>query len=175
MSEENVEFKIDDNAPLEIADYIYILHVSNKFTIKTIPFKYMSDGVKRILSLLTYMTLADLRHIPLIGIEEPENSIHPGLLKKYIEVIDGFLDNSKIIITSHSPYLIDCINLNSLYIGLPNEFGRAIFKGMSIHWANKVNSFAEEMGITSGQYIFSIFNGDNEDDLALLKKYLENE
>lgn len=175
VSDRNLKVKINENAPFELADSIYVLMVTDKFSSSPIRFDYMSDGVKRILSLLTYMTLADLRDIPLIGIEEPENSIHPGLLKKYIEAIDGFLDHSKVIITSHSPFLIDCINLNSLYIGLPNKYGRAIFKGVSNNLVTKVNNVAEEMGITSGQYIFSIFNGDNEEDLALLRKYLENE
>ena len=72
---------IDDDAPFKWADVEYILYVETKNISKEIQFRNMSDGVKRILSILTYITLADYKNIPLIAIEEPENSIHPGLLK----------------------------------------------------------------------------------------------
>ena len=175
LTEKNIKINIDENAPFELADYVYSLYVTDAYMMKPIPFRYMSDGVKRILSLLTYMTLADIQRIPLIGIEEPENSIHPGLLKKYVDVIDGFLDYSKVIITSHSPYLINNINLKNLYIGEPTNNGRAIFKSISNKGINKINDYAEEMGVQTGEYLFSVVSGCDEFDVELLKKYLEND
>ena len=175
LSEKNINVQLDENAPFEVADCVYTLNVTNKNLVKTIPFALMSDGVKRILSLLTYMTLADINKIPVIGVEEPENSIHPGLLKKYIDVIDGFVENSRIIVSSHSPYLTNYINLSNLYIGAPNDDGRAIFKHISKNGIDRINKYSEEMGIQSGEYLFSVMNGSDEFDITLLKKYLENE
>ncbi|MBP5342917.1 ATP-binding protein [bacterium] len=175
LAEKNLKVNIDENSPFELADYIYTLYVNDKYMAKTIPFNYMSDGVKRILSLLTYMTLADIKGVPLIGIEEPENSVHPGLLKKYIDVIDGFMEYSKVIITSHSPYLINYIDLKNLYIGEPTSDGRAIFKSISNKGINKIIDYAEEMGVQTGEYLFSVVSGYDEFDLDLVKKYLEND
>ena len=175
VSEKNKDVKITEEMPFELADNIYILMANSKFMAQTISFSMMSDGAKRILSLLIYMTLADMNGIPLIGIEEPENSIHPGLLKKYVDVIDGFMENSKVIITSHSPYLINYLGLNNLYLGLSNEQGRAIFKRITSSGANKINSYATEIGSQAGEYLFSIISGVDEFDKELLRKCLAND
>ena len=175
LSEKKIKVEIDENAPFEVADYVYILYVKNKYMSNIVPFDVMSDGVKRLLSLLTYMTLADIKGIPIIGIEEPENSIHPGLLRKYLDVIDGFIDSSRIIITSHSPYLINYMNLSELHIGELRDDGRAVFKTISKNGITRINNYAEEMGVQTGEYLFSVVSGVDEFDAELLKKCLENE
>ncbi|MGI6594893.1 MAG: AAA family ATPase [Christensenellales bacterium] len=172
VSEQNIDVKVDEKGPFEIANSIFVLVVSNKFMPQTVSFKLMSDGAKRMLLLLTHMALIDIKEIPIIGIEEPENSVHPGLFKKYIGIIDGFMEHTKVIITSHSPYLIDYIDLSNLYIGEPTDDGKAVFKNISQNGINKINRYAEEMGIKTGEYLFSIVNGDDFDK-ELLKKYLE--
>ena len=166
---------IDDNAPFKWADVEYILYVKTKYISQRIQFSNMSDGVKRILSILTYITLADYNNIPLIAIEEPENSIHPGLLKKYLIALSNFAKNSKIIITSHSPYLINFMELSNIYIGVPGNNGIANFKKIKNSAVSKINNTADNLDMMAGEYIFDLISGYNKEDNDTLKKYLDNE
>lgn len=166
---------IDDDAPFKWADVEYILYVETKNISKEIQFRNMSDGVKRILLILTYITLADYKNIPLIAIEEPENSIHPGLLKKYLIALSNFAKNSKIIITSHSPYLINFMDLSNVYIGIPNSKGIATFRKIKNSAVSKINNHADDMDIMAGEYLFDLMSGYTKEDIESLKKYLENE
>lgn len=166
---------IDDDAPFKWADVEYVLYVETKNISRKIQFSNMSDGVKRILSILTYITLADYNNIPLIAIEEPENSIHPGLLKKYLMALSNFAKNSKIIITSHSPYLINFMDLSNVYIGIPNSKGIATFRKIKNSAVSKINNHADDMDIMAGEYLFDLMSGYTKEDIESLKKYLENE
>ncbi len=60
--------------------------------------------------------------------EEPENSIHPNLLQNYLQVLTQLVNNCKIIVASHSPYMIQYIDISSLYIGIPNDAVLLIFE-----------------------------------------------
>jgi len=49
----------------------------------------LSDGAGRVLLMLTAAALADAEGDPLPGIEEPENSAHPGLLQNFMGALPG--------------------------------------------------------------------------------------
>jgi predicted ATPase len=44
---------------------------------------------------------------PLIGIEEPENFLHPKLLRELAEECEQATARSQLIVTTHSPFFID--------------------------------------------------------------------
>lgn len=158
----------------EIQDVFYSLRVKHKNLIKPIIFNDMSDGAKKILLLLTYLVMVEISRGHIIAIEEPENSINPGLLKRLLMILDGITEKAKIIITSHSPFLINYIDLSTLYLGVPNDDGKAIFRKIKINSVNKIISGAEEQGMLTGEYLFDLMSG-SDDDITELKKYLENE
>lgn len=66
----------------------------------------MSDGTMRITGILCAFLQ---NHKPsIIAIEEPESTIHPEALGSLLELIRGFSRNTQIIVTTHSPDLLDC-------------------------------------------------------------------
>jgi len=73
----------------------------------------LSDGTLRALALSYLIEVADLfsqqegSPPPLIVIEEPENGIYGGLLRKLLEEFDNCAPAAQFIFTSHSPYVID--------------------------------------------------------------------
>ena len=73
----------------------------------------LSDGTLRALGLSYIIEIADLLSQqegappPLIVIEEPENGIYGGLLRKLLEEFDNCAPEAQFIFTSHSPYFID--------------------------------------------------------------------
>lgn len=164
---------IKDNE-FAIVDKMYILHAKHKNLVSPIRFIEMSDGVRRVLLLLTYLVLAEINNYSLIAIEEPENSINPGLLKKYIIALDNFVDKTKILITSHSPFLINYINPASLYLGVPNKYGLANFRKVKSSSVTKLYDAAEDLNVLVGEYLFDLMSGIDEDN-EILNKYLENE
>ncbi len=71
--------------------------------------RILSDGTLRFLALLA------LQYAPnspgLVCFEEPENGIHPGRLVFITDVLRqiGKKPTSQVIVNSHSPYLVDCL------------------------------------------------------------------
>ena len=159
--------RLPDNSPITLSDSIYVLSVKDKNLVTPISFEAMSDGAKRILILLTRIILAEMSNVALIAIEEPENSIHPSLLNSYIQVISQLLDDSKLVFTSHSPYIISYLPNESVYAGLPDGNGGAIFKKVN---TNALNKDASEVDTLSGDYLFSLLS-DNSD---MINDYLED-
>ena len=66
-----------------------------------------SDGTIRLLGLL--VALYQSRRLSLIGIEEPELTVHPGVLAVLADLLNEASLHSQIIFTTHSPDLIDCV------------------------------------------------------------------
>jgi len=78
---------------------------------QSIDFARRSDGCKRVLIMLTRAVWADKKKLPLIAFEEPENSVHPALMQDYLSILSQLSGDCKIILTSHSPYIIECLML----------------------------------------------------------------
>jgi predicted ATPase len=67
--------------------------------------RYASDGT---LKMLAYLTLLyDPDPPKLIGIEEPENCLHPRLLPELAEECTLSADRTQLIVTTHSPFFVD--------------------------------------------------------------------
>ena len=71
-----------------------------------------SDGTVRLLGLLT----AFYQDVPnsLIGVEEPELTIHPGALAVLADVMVEASNRTRVVATTHSPDLIDRLPIESL-------------------------------------------------------------
>ena len=67
--------------------------------------KWASDGTLKMLAYL--VVLHDPSPAPLIGIEEPENHLHPRLLPELAEECRGATGRSQLIVTTHSPFFVN--------------------------------------------------------------------
>ncbi len=159
--------KLPDESQLSISDSIYLLSVKDKNLVATLSFEEMSDGAKKILVLLTRIILAEMSNVSLIAVEEPENSIHPSLLNSYIQVIASLLDDSKLIFTSHSPYIISYLSNESIYAGLSIDEGGVVFKHVNM---KPLIRDAREVDMLTGDYLFSLIADESE----LITDYLED-
>ena len=132
----------------------------------------MSDGAKRILKVLTNLEIASNNGFSIVAIEEPENSLNPKVLQQYLIALNGFAKNIKIIITSHSPYLMNYIEPSKIYVGLPHDNGIATFSKIKDKSVNKLMDDAESLDLRVGDYLFDLMSGDSS-DLDTLAKYTE--
>lgn len=167
-----LENKLDGSEPFELTDKVYYLTAKDNNLSQVIPFDLMSDGAKRVLTILTYLVQADIENYSLIIIEEPENSVHPKLLQNYLISLNSLLENAKLIITSHSPYLINYIDPKKIYLGIPNNNGLAQFARIKETSINKIIREANEMDMLIGEYLFDLMSGTDE-DAETLKDFME--
>jgi len=159
-----VERKQNNNSvPFELPQKIYDIIINEKNNNQPTTINSVSSGTKRILLLLTHLISANMNKIPLIAFEEPENSIHPGLLQRLLMVIDSLTDTTKILITSHSPYLIKYLDLDNVILGMPDDQNTAIFKRIKPGKHAKLQKHASSENQSTGDFIFDLLiEGDNE-------------
>lgn len=158
---------------IKFLDEINLLYVKDKNLNSEIDFQNMSDGTKRVFMILTRITMASIDNVSLIIIEEPENSIHPELFKFYVQSIEELMeDNCKILLTSHSPYMLDILEINSIYLGLYSEYGLAQFKRLKNSKIRYVNTQAKMLETGLGEYMFGILR-DSIYDMELEGDFFE--
>ncbi len=91
--------------------------------------KFASDGT---LKLLSYLTLFHDRQPPqLIGIEEPENYLHPRLLTGLVGDCLKASASSQLIITTHSPQFVNELTAEEVWVLYWNEQGWTVCKRAS--------------------------------------------
>jgi predicted ATPase len=83
--------------------------------------KFASDGT---LKMLAYLTVLDDPNPPqLIGIEEPENHLHPRLLPELNEECRRASTNTQLMVTTHSPFFVDGLKPEELWVLYRDENG----------------------------------------------------
>ena len=68
----------------------------------------VSSGTLRMLALMTALFAEP--EMNLVGIEEPENYVHPTALSSFIEHLRNAQNRAQILITTHSPLLLDYLD-----------------------------------------------------------------
>ena len=102
--------------------------------------RFASDGT---LKMLAYLTLL---HDPvppkLIGVEEPENFLHPRLLPELAEECRVASESTQLLITSHSPFFVDELRPTEVRVLWRDEAGYTQVQRVSD--SRGVNEFVEE-------------------------------
>lgn len=95
----------------------------------------MSDGTLRALGLLIALfqsTPNGAGHvIPLVGLEEPESALHPAALAVLLDALREASHKTQVIVTSHSPHLLDREDIAvDQIIAVRAEGGRTVMGGI---------------------------------------------
>jgi len=168
---QSTKINISEDAPFVFTDSIYTMSIIDEKLVQPIGFESLSDGTKRVFLMLTFAIIADIKGLSMIAIEEPENSIHPGLLQNYIDVLSQLINDCKIIITSHSPYIIQYLNPHSIYIGMSTDTGESDFRRIANSKVNSLLKDAAEYDKSVGDYLFNILSTSDAEEY--LENYLE--
>ncbi len=81
---------------------------------KPLPAKYMSGGTMRLAALFTL--LYEHNATGLLGIEEPDNELHPLLLYRLAEELGIASETRQLLVTTHSPMLLDALDPAQVWI-----------------------------------------------------------
>jgi predicted ATPase len=102
----------DGRLLLQIKDAPFELPVLSKFA---------SDGTLKMLAYL--VVLYDPEPPRFIGIEEPENFLHPRLLPELAEECRAASEHSQLLITSHSPFFLNAMKAEEVRVLYRDEQG----------------------------------------------------
>ncbi|MBN1345157.1 MAG: AAA family ATPase [Phycisphaerae bacterium] len=97
--------------------------------------RYVSDGTLKMLSYL--LVLMDPEPPQFIGVEEPENFLHPRLLPELAEECRAASERSQLLVTTHSPFFLN---------GMRPEEVRVIYRDEQGY--SQVTRAADAKGVT---------------------------
>lgn len=91
--------------------------------------RYASDGTLKMLSYL--VVLMDPEPPQFIGIEEPENFLHPRLLPELAEECRAAAERSQLLVTTHSPFFLNGMRPDEVRVIYRDESGYSQVKRAS--------------------------------------------
>jgi predicted ATPase len=83
--------------------------------------RFASDGTLKMLAYL--VMLNDPSPPPFIGIEEPENFLHPRLLPELAEECRGAIAQTQLLVTTHSPFFLNGLRPEEVRVLWRDEHG----------------------------------------------------
>jgi predicted ATPase len=103
---------IDDVKVTNVASFLVpqFRHRGDGKAKRWFPAERESDGTLRVAGILT--ALLQEPSLPVIGIEGPEQTVHPGALPLLYDYLLEASSRSQVIVTTHSPVLLDRVGLD---------------------------------------------------------------
>lgn len=104
-----------------MADGRLLLQIKDAPFERPILAKFASDGTLKMLAYLT--VLYDPEPPQLVGIEEPENHLHPRLLPELAEECRKASERTQLMVTTHSPFFVNGLKAEELWVLYRDENG----------------------------------------------------
>jgi predicted ATPase len=104
-----------------MADGRLLLQIKDAPFERPILAKFASDGTLKMLAYLT--VLYDPDPPQLVGIEEPENHLHPRLLPELAEECREASARTQLMVTTHSPFFVNGLKPEELWVLYRNKDG----------------------------------------------------
>jgi len=156
---DDVKFQKYDISETEGDSSNIIIIISFIVDKKTVPFHWLSDGTKRVIRILFYL-FYDKASIMLI--EEPESSIHWGLLVNLIRILDQYSFKRRILISTHSEQILNNLKPQQL-IYLYLDKGNTKLKYVTKRNLIDIDNFLSDVGPLGEYYTSGSFEGIVDD------------
>jgi predicted ATPase len=104
-----------------MADGRLLLQIKDAPFDKPVLARFTSDGTLKMLAYLT--VLYDPNPPQLVGIEEPENQLHPRLLPELAEECRKAANRTQLMVTTHSPFFVNGLRPEEVWVLYRNEKG----------------------------------------------------
>lgn len=95
------------------------LVLREKYLAKSVSIEHISDGTLRYLLLLSVLLNPERGN--LVCIEEPETNLHPDMINTIADAIKQASKNTQIIVTTHSPLLLNSFDIEDVLIFEKNQ------------------------------------------------------
>ena len=118
-----------------------------------LPWSYLSDGTKRLFYIITECISIENG---IILVEEPELGIHPHQLFKLMDFLKEQSRTKQVIITTHSPMVLDILNENELDRITIAEYDKETkFLKLNEEQISKAKEYINEVGELSYYWLHS--------------------
>ena len=133
---------IEDIDVFKLEDNRRVFRLSEKYNRQPVLSPFVSDGAMNILALISalYFETGEI-----ILIEEPERNIHPALFIQLVSMIKEVSDKKQVIITTHSPEILNWCDLEDIHLITRNNDGFSKFTKPVDN--EDVREFIDELGI----------------------------
>jgi predicted ATPase len=112
---------IESVDPIPMPDGRLLLALKDVPFKEPIPARFASDGTLKTLAYL--VVLHDPKPPDFIGIEEPENFLHPRLLPLLAEECRAATERSQLLVTTHSPFFLNALKPEEVRVLYRDEHG----------------------------------------------------
>ena len=102
-----------------------------------------SDGTLRVAGIIS--ALLQEPPLPVIGIEEPELTVHPGAIPLLYDFLHQATEKSQIIITTHSPEMLDHVEADDVRV-VERRDGVTTVRPMASHQKRVVQGRLSSLG-----------------------------
>ena len=131
--------KIQNVTADQMPDGRLLLQIKDAPFAEPVMARFASDGTLKMLAYLVLMN--DPAPPPFIGIEEPENFLHPRLLYGLAEECRGAAGSTQILVTTHSPFFLDALRPHEVRVLWRDESGYTQCHALDRN--TKVNAFMD--------------------------------
>jgi predicted ATPase len=115
--------QLEEIRPQRLDDGRLLLRLKDRPFAEPVLSRFASDGTLKMLAYLT--VLNDPEPFQVIGIEEPENQLHPRLLPRLAEECRDVSATSQVLVTTHSPEFLTGVRAKELWMISRGEDGFA--------------------------------------------------
>jgi ABC-type thiamine transport system ATPase subunit len=108
-------------------------------------FGLCSDGTQRVTGILRQLIREDAS---CLLVEEPETAVHPRLLSKLLGVIESYSFDRQVVLTTHSPEIVDWCGPDDLRI-VERVAGKTQVHGLANEDLARVHGYLADQGLFS--------------------------
>jgi len=118
-----------------------------------------SDGTLAIVAILA--ALLSKRFVgPILCVEELENCLHPAAVEKLLRFLQDHANNRPVLITTHSPYLVNGVPPEDVKVGVVDEKGAAHFE--NVKNSKQLRDYLSKGLMSFGELLMKDFEGFRE-------------
>lgn len=163
----------EKDVPFRIRDDQYRITITDSTLNQPVDISRMSTGTKRTIWLIANIIIAQSSSVSCLGVEEIEASVHPKMIASLLDILYSHIGETALIVSSHSPYLVQYLKPEQIYIGIPSEDGVAEFARLQVDKIEIALDLAFRRGMSLGEYLFELLTSDY-DGVNTLKKLVRN-
>jgi hypothetical protein len=119
-----------------------------------VPLTQSGTGVSQVLAMLYVVMTSEFPQILLI--DEPQSFLHPGAIRKLIEILKVQYPQHQYVLTTHSPHVISASNPGTL-LRVKRGTDQSEIEQISTTVANEMNAVLADVGVR----ISDVFGADN--------------
>jgi len=113
-----------------------------------------SDGTLAVAAILAAL-FSKKRDGPMLFVEELENCLHPAALERLVRFLQEHAHKWPVLITTHSPYLLNCVNPEDVNVAVVDETGAAHFE--KVHNTKQLRDYLKSGFMSFGDLLPSNF------------------